>query len=160
MGLISERHDDVVVFSTFFNTKLVTAGISGVVSWMNKVELFAKRRLWLIPVHLRTHWCLAVVDFKHWKICYYDSLRGNNEACFPLLKEYIMSFSQQCTVKEWCYSTPKNIPHQHNHFDCGIFVCMYAKLLAQRKKLEFLQKDMPDIRRHIAFELFMKMILN
>jgi len=71
-----------------------------------------------------------------------------------------MSFGQQCTIKEWSFITPKNIPRQKNHFDCGVFACMYAKLLAQSQKLEFSQQDMPDIRRHIAYELIMKMVLN
>jgi len=101
MGLISEKHDDIVVFSTFFYTKLVAAGVDGVAHWMKKVELFTKQRLWLLPVHLRTHWCLAVVDFVHQQICYYDSMGGSNEVCFGLIKDYIMSFGQQCTIKEW-----------------------------------------------------------
>lgn len=160
MGLISEKHDDVVVFSTFFYTKLATVGNSGVAHWMKKVELFSKRRLWLVPVHLRTHWCLAVVDFIHHQICYYDSMGNNNEACFQLLKDYIKSFGQQCAIKKWSCITPKNIPHQKNVFDCGIFACMYAKLLAQSQRFEFSQQDMPNIRKQMAFELFMKTILN
>ena len=56
MGLISEKHD-----VSFFYTKLVAAGITGVGNWMKDVDIFNKQ-LWLIPVHQRVHWCLSTVD--------------------------------------------------------------------------------------------------
>ena len=62
MRLISKRHDDVQVFSSFFYTKLEIAGVSGMRHWTKDVvsDLFNKRLL-LIPIHLGTHWCLAAI---------------------------------------------------------------------------------------------------
>ena len=139
----------------FFYTKLVAAGNDGVSHWMKEVDLFNKR-LWLLPVHLGAHWCLAVVDILHHQMFYYDSLGGTNEVCLPLLKQYILSFGQCCTIKEWSAIVPKEIPQQDNNSDCGVFVCMYARCLAEKKEFLFTQQDMTRIRRQIAFQLFVQ----
>jgi hypothetical protein len=41
----------------------------------------------LVPLHLDMHWILAVIDFNHHEVRYYDSMNGNNNECLKKLKE-------------------------------------------------------------------------
>ena len=35
----------------------------------------------MVPVHLRMHWCVAVIDFRDKTIRYYDSMGHLNNVC-------------------------------------------------------------------------------
>ncbi|KAF8002822.1 hypothetical protein HF325_002067 [Metschnikowia pulcherrima] len=51
-------------------------------------------------------------------------------------------------------------PQQQNGSDCGVFTCTVAKHLAENLPLSFSQKDMPLIRRRMAFEIMNKSLLD
>lgn len=164
MNLITERNQEVFAFSTFFYPKLVAGGFDGVSNWMKDVNLFNKQLL-LIPIHLQMHWCLATVDFKLKQFCYYDSLRGVNNTCLQLLKEYIQQKASGCksndhTFSVWSNVIRQDIPQQYNSYDCGVFVCMYARLLSEKAPLNsFSQTDMALIRKHMVLELLSKKLI-
>ena len=123
------------------------------------MDLFNKRLL-LVPIHLGTHWCLAAVNFRDQQLCYYDSLNGTNKRCLELLKEYIMSLSELHVVNnKWCTVFPHKLPQQKNHYDCGVFICMYARQLACNGSFNFTQQDIIQIRRHMVIELLFKKLL-
>lgn len=42
-----------------------------------------------------------------------------------------------------------NLPRQSNSWDCGIFVCVFAKCLAESKEINFHENEMPYFRRMI-----------
>ena len=160
LKLISESQNDVQVFSSFFYTKLVAAGVDGVSHWMKDTTVnLLNKRLLLVPVHQGTHWCLATVNLEHHEICYYDSMKGTNGTCLKLLKEYMMSLSYLQTNNRWSVVFPQNIPHQTNHSDCGVFVCMYARQLAYSRPFNFSLEDITKIRRHMIIELLFKKLL-
>ena len=163
MKLIMEKFADVHIFSTFFYTKLVCGGYESVCSWYNKIDMFGKRLL-MFPIHLdaSSHWCLAAANIVDKQISYFDSLQNDNFACLRNLETYLIQ-AQQLQAKgdsvNWHSIICKDIPVQHNSFDCGVFTCMYARYLAEDKVFNFNQGDVPIIRKKIALELIHKALL-
>jgi sentrin-specific protease 1 len=45
-----------------------------------KMDIFALDKI-IVPVHLGTHWCLAVINMRKKRVEYYDSLGGTNSFC-------------------------------------------------------------------------------
>ncbi|KAL5497426.1 hypothetical protein EMCRGX_G013895 [Ephydatia muelleri] len=147
----------VHVFNSFFYSKLIQAGYGGVRRWTKKVDIFA-HDLVLLPIHLGAHWCCAAINFGKKQIQYYDSLRGSNAQCLNALRQYIVSESrdkkqQEYDLSGWTDYSPKNIPHQTNSSDCGVFSCLYARYLSRDIRFDFSQADMPAIRQHMICEI-------
>lgn len=153
MNLIMEKFNDIFVYSTFFYYKLLNHGHQAVCHWYKGVDVF-KKRLLVFPVHLEecAHWCLAVADVAKKQVTYFDSLKKENFKCLRVLRKYLEEVNGQC------YSSihDKNIPMQSNSYDCGIFICMYARCVAEKSAFNFSQQDTPSIRKHIALELLYK----
>ena len=124
------------------------------------MDIFSKRLL-LIPVHLQDHWCLAAVKIADRRISYFDSLGKPNFTCLHAIMEYLsqQSESKKLNLVEWYGVHCKDIPQQHNSYDCGVFVCMYGRCLAADSHFSFDQEDMPNIRKHIALELMSKTLI-
>lgn len=112
-----------------------------------QIDVFALDKL-IIPIHLTNHWCLAVIDFSKKEFQYYDSL-GGGQTCFSVkfafsphfyqliqkkkkmflqeLKKYLKDEHKDKKQKEldltgWKEYVPKDIPHQQNGYDCGVFM--------------------------------------
>ena len=130
MKLIMEKFGDVHIFSSFFYLKLLCGGYEAVCRWHAKLNIFNKGLL-MFTIHLEanSHWCLAAANFVDKEILYYDSLHNDNFTCLKSLHSYLTQ-AQQLQVKgeiiEWRIINCKDIPEQHNSFDCGVFTCMYA----------------------------------
>ncbi|KAM6228178.1 sentrin-specific protease 2-like isoform 1-T2 [Porphyrio hochstetteri] len=76
----------VFAFNTFFYLKLCSGGYSAVKRWSKGVDLFSKDIIF-VPVHLRCHWTLGVIDVRKKSIRHYDSLGQNGDKiCQVLLK--------------------------------------------------------------------------
>lgn len=72
----------ILAHSTFFFPKLEGGGHKAVARWAKRLGVSGEDLLKLdymfVPVHVaRTHWCLAVANFKLKRFEYYDSLGGN-----------------------------------------------------------------------------------
>ncbi|XP_065896519.1 sentrin-specific protease 1-like isoform X2 [Dysidea avara] len=129
MSMIAECCPDVHTYSSFFYSKLMSAGYSGVRRWTKKVDVFSKRLL-LVPVHLGMHWCLAAIDFTSKQISYYDSMMGRNPTCLDGLRQYLTQEAQDkksvsFDLTGWKYTCHQDIPEQLNSSDCGVFMCMW-----------------------------------
>ena len=160
----NDRWPKVYAFSTYFYPKIMHHGHTSVARWTQNVDLFSYDLL-LVPVHLGSHWCLAVVDFERSSVYYYDSMGGENLACLEALCEYLRM--EHLDKKGRPYSTDglqmvvmKEIPQQSNSSDCGIFSCQYAECIARRAKITFDQADMPYFRRRMVWEILKKNILH
>lgn len=168
MNLLMERsqldgYPTVYAFNTFFYTKLLNSGHSALKRWTRKVDIFAYDML-LIPVHMGMHWCLAVIDFRHKKIQYYDSMGGQNDECLNALRTYLQDErmdkkKEEFDMSGWTLETVKNIPHQMNGSDCGMFALKYAEYITRDAKINFTQGHMPYFRRRMVFEILKKQLL-
>ena len=108
------------------------------------------------------HWCLCSVQPSSKKITYYDSLGGSNEECLNVSKPFrpmhgftikifkqlifllqsIFTFlachkrafcSDNLDVSEWTMTSEVNIQRQKNCYDCGVFVCWFARRLCDEE---------------------------
>ena len=153
MGLIMENFDDVFGYSTFFYTKLLSDGYQAVSRWYKGDDVLTKRLL-VFPVHQAecSHWCLAVANVLNKQIVYYDSLKKENSICLEVLSSYLHKLG---SIRFSRYED-RNIPMQSNGYDCGVFVCLYARYLAERSAFSFNQKDIPAVRKQMVTELLCK----
>lgn len=169
MNMLMERSrlqatlPSVYAFNTFFYPKLRTSGFSAVKRWTRRIDIFA-HDLILVPIHLGMHWCLAVVDFRHSTIRYYDSMGGKNDECLKALRDYLLEESRDKRQKEldlssWTCEAVKDIPHQMNGSDCGMFALKYAEYITRDAKITFNQRNMPYFRRRMVYEILTKKLL-
>ncbi|KAI7885845.1 cysteine proteinase [Lichtheimia hyalospora FSU 10163] len=147
-------------FSTFFCSTLRGHGYQKVRRWTKRVDIFAKD-LVFIPINYSYHWTLGVIDMNQKTITVYDSMGGGHGATLELLLKYL---SQEHKDKKgtpfdssgWTMHAPKDIPHQKNMSDCGVFTCTYAERLSRQQKFEFSQDDMVLIRQRMALGIYNK----
>ncbi|PVD30722.1 hypothetical protein C0Q70_09997 [Pomacea canaliculata] len=148
MNLLMERGQQqgfpkVYAFNTFFYPKLTSGGHAAVKRWTRRIDIFSHHYL-IMPVHLGVHWCLCVVFMKDKKICYYDSMGGNNDQCLNAVRQYLYDESKEkrnveLDLSEWTTEIIKDIPQQMNGSDCGMFSCMYAECITRGAKITFSQ---------------------
>jgi hypothetical protein len=156
-------------FSSYFYEILSVKGggydYSRVRTWTRRFDLFALEKV-CVPVHLGNHWCLAVINFAARRFEYYDSFGHDNEPCLSRLRRYLADEHQDkkkaplADLDEWTDHVPKNIPHQTNGYDCGVFMLEFARHAMLRVdnpsadvQFPFAQRDMLDCRNRIALEL-------
>ncbi|NXF35907.1 SENP2 protease, partial [Nyctibius bracteatus] len=170
MKLLMERsnkegYPKVHVFSTFFYPKLISAGYDAVRRWTRGVDLFSCDVI-LVPVHMREHWTLVVIDTREKTVKSFDSLGISGDWSCEVLFLYLQEESRkkrnvELTVSEWTLHSmePDEIPQQYNTSDCGVFVCKYADYLSQDKPLTFSQIHMPYFRRRMVWEIIHQQLL-
>ena len=52
----------------------------------SQIDIFSLDKV-IVPVHLGSHWCLAVINIRDKRFEYYDSLGGPNAQCFKVRKK-------------------------------------------------------------------------
>ncbi|XP_043270550.1 sentrin-specific protease 1-like [Venturia canescens] len=160
MALIADREskkgkriERVHCMNSFFYTRLQSGGYQAVKRWTKKNNLLSFAKV-LVPVHLRNHWCLAVINVMNKTLSYYDSLGGQDEGCLTTLCKYLVEEAKEheryFNAEEWALITKKKIPRQSNNHDCGVFVCLFAENEAAGRALNFTQGDIKKNRKRIA----------
>ncbi|XP_075616842.1 sentrin-specific protease 2 isoform X1 [Balearica regulorum gibbericeps] len=170
MALLVERNKKegypaVYAFSTFFYPKLVSGGYKAVRRWTRGVDLF-KQDLILVPIHLRVHWALVVIDVTKKTIKYFDSMGQKGNKICEILFQYLQEESREkrnleLTFLEWTLRSmePHEIPQQLNGSDCGVFMCKYADCISRDKPITFTQNHMPYFRRKMVWEIIHQQLL-
>ncbi|KFQ46721.1 Sentrin-specific protease 2, partial [Nestor notabilis] len=170
MSLLVERNKKegypaVHAFSTFFYPKLISGGYRAVRRWTRGVDLF-KQDLVLVPIHLRVHWALAVIDVRKKTIKYFDSMAQRGDKICETLFQYLQEESQEkrnleLTFSEWTLHSMESheIPQQLNGSDCGVFICKYADYISRDKPITFTQNHMPYFRRKMVWEIIHQQLL-
>uniref|UniRef100_A0A8C9EU86 SUMO specific peptidase 2 n=1 Tax=Pavo cristatus TaxID=9049 RepID=A0A8C9EU86_PAVCR len=160
-----EQYPRVYAFSTFFYPRLLSEGYRAVKRWTRNVNLF-KQDIILVPIHLRSHWTLVVVDLRKKTITYFDSFgkRGDKicETVFQYLQEE--SWEKQkvkLSPSEWTLHSMESheIPQQSNGSDCGVFMCKYADYVSRDKPITFTENDMPYFRKRMVWEIIHQQLL-
>lgn len=158
MNEVMAAYPLVHVWTTHFYTTLEGKGYQGVARWAKRKKLnaFEKAKV-LVPINIRnTHWALAEIDNSSKVITYYDLLTlGGNARVPETLKEYMGHEAKRLGVEcpEYEISANGGSPQQQNGFDCGVFACTNARLLAAQAKLAYSQRDMKTIRQRMAYEI-------
>ena len=122
------------------------------------INIFEKDLL-LFPISLGNHWTLGAVEINNKQVKYFDSLGGREGKFFKSMKIFLQNEtnSRKCVGEidwnEWKFEVVKSIPKQHNSYDCGVFVCIYAEYLAKGIEFDFTQRDMKLFRQRIKYEL-------
>ena len=100
-------------------------------TWLRnkKVEDY---ELMLYPINIQnTHWTLAVTFVKDRKIIYYDSMGKTGKKYLTALTKYYYDSGDK---KKWTLVDQlKNTPQQDNLCDCGVFLCINAFCVVNRK---------------------------
>ena len=108
----------------------------------------------LIPLNIKdSHWALIAICRREKKVKYYDSLKKPR---VPPAVEWIRAHFAEVfdqSIKKWDIEVVKDIPKQNNGVDCGVFVCQYAKCLANGSEFNFQQSDIPEIRKQMKRQL-------
>ena len=120
---------------------------------------FLEQDMILVPCNPHSlHWHLLAVYPSEKCILVLDSKSGDfvKPAAFQSVKKmmsFLVEVDNTIDVSQWKFhsSKPKEIPQQHNDFDCGVFVCLYARCLAGGKMLT--QSSIPEIRKAMILEL-------
>lgn len=151
--------------NTLFFTKMMLGGQPLLKRWTMRSDIFS-HDLMFIPIHLGTHWTLAVVDFKKPGVYYYDSqMTGANKECFlNVLLKYLQDEHKDkkgvdLDVSKFEARVMEGIPRQLNGSDCGVFVCKTAEFLSRRAPLNFSQEDMPNFRKQMIWEIYKDTLL-
>uniref|UniRef100_A0A8C3KB11 SUMO specific peptidase 2 n=1 Tax=Calidris pygmaea TaxID=425635 RepID=A0A8C3KB11_9CHAR len=159
-----EGYPAVHAFSTFFYSKLSAWGYKAVRRWTRNVDLF-KQDIILVPVHLRLHWTLAVIDVREKVIKHFDSMGQKGDAICKIFK-YLQEESREkrnveLNISEWTIRSmgAHEIPQQLNGSDCGVFTCKYADYISQDKPMNFTQTHMPYFRRKMVWEIIHQQLL-
>ncbi|XP_059711085.1 sentrin-specific protease 2 isoform X1 [Haemorhous mexicanus] len=110
MGLLVERskkegYPAVYAFNTFFYSKLSSTSHKGVKKWTKGVDIF-EHDVILVPIHLRIHWTLLVVDLREKTIKYFDSLGQKGDHICKTVLKYLEEESREkrnieLTASEW-----------------------------------------------------------
>ncbi|XP_053167940.1 sentrin-specific protease 2 isoform X2 [Hemicordylus capensis] len=170
MNLLVERNKRselpvLYAFSTFFYPKLNSEGYNAVRRWTKEVDLF-QYDIVLVPIHVRVHWGLVVVDVRRKTIKYFDSMGQNGYMICKRLLQYLQEESKakknlDIDASSWTlYSVkPHEIPQQLNGSDCGMFACRYADYISRDKPITFTQHHMPYFRKRMVWEILHQQLL-
>ena len=111
--------------------------------------------VFFVPLFVNNnHWSLLVFNTINKTIKQFDSLYSPN---LELINRVTNVLSQVLNILKdapgWSIDMTENYPKQSNTFDCGVFICTYARCLAFNTDFYFNQVDMPNIRKIIRSEI-------
>ncbi|KAK3933235.1 Sentrin-specific protease 1 [Frankliniella fusca] len=142
-------------FSCHFVSALFAHGIAGYKADLKTKIDFGTYDNVIVPFCNNDHWSLVFVDVNKKKITAYDSLKRKHHGVLELLKRYFEEVGSWSTG----HAEAEDIPRQSNAYDCGVFICMYAKCLAQGENMKFSQEVMPHLRCVLAYEVLTSKLL-
>lgn len=158
INLIKEDSElKIFVFNSYFYKKLEKDGYDGVSSWTKKEDIF-KCDMIIIPICKDHHWSLVVGNTSKRSLGFYDSLSKKNYRCLKRIRTYLgrEHLSHKRTeIPRWTIYRKTGIPLQLNDFDCGVFICTYAKYICnkQEETMNFQQGDMEFMRRQMKRDI-------
>ncbi|ELA47464.1 hypothetical protein VCUG_00996 [Vavraia culicis subsp. floridensis] len=143
---------NVYVFSTYFYTSLKARGIKWVQKYTKDENIFLNDYIF-IPVHQNNHWVFISIDVNSREVEYYDSLYADNRTVLDII-EYLECERAAKNLKTVKYvMVARKYPRQCNGYDCGLFVCLYARNRIFGTHMSFGSKDLYEYRLRLAHEL-------
>lgn len=170
-SLLQKRFGDCYYFNSFFLIKLAGENYDeyryvGVRRWTRKVDLFARRRVF-IPINLNnTHWTLICIDMQLQVIRYFDSMGAPGHHFLNIVLRYLQDEhldkrkSPMSAANEWTLkATDESVPRQTNGFDCGVFTTFNAHYLSFDKFPSFEQSDINHLRKRMLLSIIDKNVV-
>ena len=168
----NENLPNVYAFNSYFYERLQTKGYDGMRKYFRReakeFDLFNFDMIF-VPIHYKfpvghEHWALALIDLKKRGAYYYDSLRRDNSKILENLLNYLESVHMDkkkapFDTSDFTNENVKDIPTQENGYDCGIFMLKYAEYLSRNASITFTQKDMPQFRKRMVYEIVQNNII-
>ncbi|RVD84953.1 uncharacterized protein DFL_003289 [Arthrobotrys flagrans] len=161
--LIKERANKdgvqrMITMNSMFISSLKDHGYKRVARWAKRQGASGEQILGLkgvlIPIHRNFHWTLAFVNIEKKRFEYYDSLAGNWDPIALLRNWMTNEVGAKYKDSEWEDFYPGDqTPQQGNGYDCGVFLCKTAEVIARGGAMNFSQKDIPEIRKMMQVEL-------
>lgn len=114
-----------------------------------------------VPINVKNiHWIIAEIHIELKVVSVYDSLGEQHDEHLGLIfkflqDEYRMTYNSEMNLNEWSIVSygMEHIPKQTNGYDCGVFICMFLFLLANRYATVLNQDDADLFRMHIAVSI-------
>ena len=114
-----------------------------------------------LPLNINNYHWILLIYFNN-TIFILDSLSNNTsiEEELNIFKKYIIkTVDQKIDTSKIKIKQLKNIPKQTNGYDCGIFVCQYARYFIENKSLgdnlTFTQENIPFFRYEMAKDILL-----
>lgn len=105
------------------------------------------------------HWFLLVLLPREKKIVALDSKAGaftkpTVESAITKMWNCLQQLDAGLDMSEWCFScnSQQDIPQQQNGFDCGVYVCAYARCLVLQSPMVS-GCSLQSFRKHMILEL-------
>jgi sentrin-specific protease 1 len=158
LELLQDYDKDIYVFSTYFYTNLRNNGLSKVIKYTAKMDIFQYKYLFF-PVHLDSHWVLVCLDVKKGILEYRDSFVKYNKKVMDDIEEYLLYERMRLYKERTVFSkfSITSVDVQYNGYDCGVFILMYAKY--KLKNINKFRREMGYYRKKILYEIFTNKIV-
>lgn len=156
----------VHAFSTYFYTKLKSAGYDAVIRWAKRAKIGGKdleKVEWVfVPVNVGgNHWTMLAVSPVRKTIEYFDSLHGSSERPIETIKVWLKGELKSAWKEdEWRVLEDERYvgrgkgPTQNNGSDCGVFSLTTAKMITLKvDPMHITPSDMPLQRKRLVAEL-------
>lgn len=165
------KYPSSFAFSTHFFSTLQTRGYAGVARWAKRKGVDVTKLDYIfVPINRQnTHWCLAVINNRDMRFEFYDSMNGAGTQALKLLREYMYaqtmatypgSNTNELGYDKYDMCPTLKCPQQKNSHDCGVFVSKMVEVLSKNVHItSFSQRDMPNLRRLMAYEISQNKLL-
>ena len=113
-------------------------------------------RMILIPILKNDHYSLVVVKMAENMLHYLDSIRASRERSQApnIFKRFMERYCQERgDRRNFKVIVRRDVPHQTNYRDCGVFLCQYAEREVRGGRHDYTQRMMPQIRLKMIWEI-------
>jgi hypothetical protein len=155
------ERSDTICLSSFLTTKFLKSDYKVSEKWFKKgiyknYDLKSIKHV-IVPIFIRNdkHWILLTVDINNMSYSYYNSLSSCNldKQSIDLILNGISHNFKHLNIKRFRRSDKQDIPKQDNGFDCGMFICLYARYYLSDDEFTFNQSMINNFRLHFKVEL-------
>ena len=157
------ERSDTICLSSFLAYKFLKSDYTTTKKWFkgkgeySKYDLNAIKQI-IIPICKDMHWTLIIVDVdKKSYLCYNSattSLELDKHTIDLILNGIFHNFNNIIARDlKRKNLTPTTIPKQENGFDCGVFICLYARYYLLNDNFTFDQSMINSFRSHFKVEL-------
>jgi Ulp1 family protease len=117
------------------------------------IQKLSKYDLILIPICFGNHWRILIFDFTKTQLIIYDSLSLCDDLFEKILSGFLDSFFSLLNIRSKWDLTKVTKPKQYNGFDCGVFICLFARYYCYNLKKSFRQDQILKFREHLKIEI-------